>query len=143
MLIFILRVAVQSQSSGSVNLLGFGRQGNLICLGRFGWSLCNRSNMLKSATMCMNVESTMFKEYLFPILSQNNSRTPPSGITLANIINFVTINEDGIITCVSVVSKGTFEFGRVFRLNEGLSCFVKSIQVVLDDFRRRFSFLSR
>ena len=59
--------------------------------------------MLKSATMCTNVESTMFKEDLLPILSQNNSGTPPSGITLANIINFVTINEDGIFTCASVV----------------------------------------
>ena len=93
--------------------------------------------MLKLAMMCTNVESTMFKKDLLPILSQNNSGILPSNITLVNIINFVTINEDGIITCVSVLSKGTFEFGQVFRLNEGLSCFVKSIQVVLDDFGRR------
>ena len=134
---------MRSLSSGRVNLLGSGMQGNLVYLGRFCWRSHNMSDMLKSATMCTNVESTMFKEDLLSILSQNNSGIPSSGITQANIINFITINEDGIITCASVVRKGTFEFGRVLRLDEGLSYFVKSIQVVLDNFRRTFSFLSR
>ena len=47
------------------------------------------------------------------------------------MINFVTIKKDVVVAGVNIVTKGTFELGRVFRLDECLPGLVEGMRCCL------------